>query len=390
MIYFHPMKLFNSAIFQSPQTVTGIMTGTSLDGADICTAEWSGPSGNLTFNILHSSTFPIHLDLKTALLSVANQEPVTIQTLLKIESDYTLWLVEAFSDHLKKLNKNISPRPLIALHGQTIGHFPTDNTPTTCQLVNGALFAQRTNCLTLTDFRRADMAVGGQGAPLMPVLDRELLSPFAPLAVVNIGGISNISFMYDDRTIMGFDCGPGNMLMDYIAQTYFGQSFDHQGKIAKKGIVNSKVVHQFMMSEFMQKSPPKSTGREWLNPQWMDNFIRQFSDDTSKEDMMATALECTVQSISTAIMTYGTQIQKVIITGGGNKNLTLISRLKILLPMIQIQTHLPISVDGQFKEALLMSLLGYFYTQEIAGNIPEVTGANKQVVLGQLHYVPIE
>ena len=362
------------------------MSGTSLDGIDFCTVKFNTRFPPLQFEILHQTSFSFPADLVLKLMSIAQNNRHSTREFFQIEQSLTLAYSTGFSEHLKTLN---AKPDCLAAHGQTIFHDPSQNELRgTWQILNGHFLAQKFDLLVINQFRQADMAFGGQGAPLVPIFDKLVFEQFSPVAVLNIGGISNVTLITEKNPVIAFDCGPGNMIIDYLMKNYFGSDFDDQGKIAAKGKVHSEVIQSTIKEAFFQLAPPKSTGRELFNSEWIEKWITHFPESTPAEDFISTATDLTAFCIADSIIRFSEEVpSRVIVSGGGEKNTFLLERLK-LHSGVMVESIKNYGIDPQFKEALCFALLGFLTLTGKPGNIPSVTGANSEAVLGAIYLPP--
>ena len=281
----------------------------------------------------------------------------------------------------------------IGAHGQTIRHQPQvhDGIGYTKQSLNPALLAELTGIDVIADFRSRDIAAGGQGAPLVPAFHAAQFGCKEDLAILNIGGIANLSLIpaNQEEKMIGFDCGPGNVLMDYWVQQSLGQSFDDDGQWAAKGQVIEKLLSSMLNDEYFKKAPPKSTGRDLFNPEWLNHHLTMNDCLNHKpEDIQATLLALTAQSIAQDLKQYASTIKRLLICGGGIKNKQLIAQIKnacTWIPQENIQSTAAKGVDPQTVEAAAFAWLAWAHQRKQPANLPAVTGAKGLRVLGA-HY----
>lgn len=367
-------------------TITGAMSGTSLDGIDLCTISVSTANDDLSFSVIHESSHPFENELKQKLMKLALNQSTTVQEIFETESALTQAYDAAFTEHRKFVPNTID---CLAAHGQTIYHAPSHaNHSGTWQLLNGHFLAQKHNMVVVDQFRQADMALGGQGAPLVPKIDDLLFRKFAPAVVLNIGGISNLTMLSNHHPVIAFDCGPGNMIIDDLMRRFYQKDFDTNGIIAKSGKIQLDVIRKTLEMPFFKLNPPKSTGRELFNHDWISEWLGSFPIETPSEDFIATATQLTAEVIHHAVKNFCAETPKtIIVSGGGSQNETMMSALKELFGS---DDHVKISDDfgvhSQFKEALAFALLGYLTLTGKPGNLPSVTGAKKETILGAVHF----
>lgn len=370
--------------------VIGINSGTSFDGVDAALVEFK----NNNFRFIKGISFDYPKTVKEKLRKLINNNS---NTSLKEISQLNFLLGEVFADAALKLIKNSKVNPknilLIANHGQTVFHHPDIETignykiKSTLQIGESSVISKKTGIKTISNFREGDVAVHGDGAPLMPFLDSEVFGRSKNIkGILNIGGISNISIVGKNITPIAFDIGPGNALIDLISKKYFNKDYDKNGLFAKKGKVNLKAVDKALKDPYFQSKPPKSTGKEYFN----ERFVRKyFSSVKNKYDLMATLTSFTGECIEQALYDFvfpKYDLNEIVISGGGLKNNVLISHLQSLLPDIRYSSSDEYHLPHQYKEAILFALLGYTCHLQIQNNIPSSTGAKKRVILGKISY----
>ncbi len=330
----------------------GVMSGTSMDGVDTVIAEIS--SDNVRLVSSHSLPFPVQL--KNDLIKLGTGSPVTLKTLGQIDNRLGQLFADAINAQLK--TAALSPADIRATgcHGQTVFHDPEGEFPFTMQIGDANLIATKTGIVTVADFRRKDMALGGQGAPLVPAFHQHVLAkPDRTRVALNIGGISNISVLVPGKAPVGYDTGPGNMLMDAWIFSHKGKQFDKDAEWAKSGKVNNALLTKLLSEPYFQQPYPKSTGRELFNLQWLESFIT--GQDILPEDIQATLAELTAQTIANEVSNFSSQdtgsVQdELLVCGGGARNPLLMQRLAALLPGWDVKSTDEAGVPGDEMEAL--------------------------------------
>ena len=275
----------------------------------------------------------------------------------------------------------------IGSHGQTIRHRPYATEPFTLQVGNAALIAELTGITTIADFRSRDMAAGGQGAPLVPAFHAQQFdSKEQQRCILNIGGISNITRLpgISGTATTGFDCGPGNLLMDGWCQRHLGKPYDNAGHWAGTGKINPQLLETLLSEPYFSLPPPKSTGRELFNLSWLDQQLVVFPN-LAAEDVQATLVELTAQSIGVALSHYATDCDALYICGGGANNDLLIARITELVAPVTVSSSKKIGLDPDWVEACAFAWLAKQAMHGLPGNLPEVTGANAPVILGAIY-----
>jgi len=362
----------------------GLMSGTSLDGVDAVLA-LAGEAGTLR------GTAHVHQPFEPALRAelLALNRPGTDE--LHRAALATNALMRAYATAVQALlaRSGLPPTAVQALgaHGQTVRHRPGefDGTGYTLQLVNGALLAELTGIAVACDFRSRDVAAGGQGAPLVPAFHAACFGqPGVAQAVLNVGGIANLTRLGADGSVGGFDCGPGNVLMDSWVQQQRGQAFDAGGAWAAQGRVHEGLLAVLMQEPFLALPPPKSTGRDLFTPDWLAPRLAAAGPGIEAVDVMATLTEFTARAAVAALRREASASQRLVVCGGGAFNTLLMQRLAALsgLPVLGSDT---LGVPADQVEALAFAWLARARVRGEAGNVPAVTGAAGPRVLGALH-----
>jgi len=357
----------------------GIMSGTSLDGIDVVIAQRSR-SG---FKQIAACSPALPEALRLALLKICQEKQVSLQTLGEVDHQFALACAEAVNQLLKKSNMDAKQICAIGSHGQTIFHSPQGNFPFSQQIGDANLIAAKTGIPCVADFRRMDMAYGGQGAPLVPAFHQALFAKKGEdRVIVNIGGIANITLLSAEKPLLGYDTGPGNMLMDGWINKSKGQEFDKNAAFAAEGKVSPLLLTQLLKDPYFAQRPPKSTGREKFNLAWLEQQLAAIDRDLlSDADIQRTLLELSAQTISQQIAQKSAG-GAVFICGGGALNPLLMQRLQELLPLHTVNdTHL-LGVDPMFVEAIAFAWLAEQRLLEIPVPLKSVTGARQDAILG--------
>lgn len=363
----------------------GLMSGTSLDGVDGVVADWSSTQPR----VLAHAHQPYAADWRAELLALNTAGPNELHRAALAASEVS----RRYASVVKQLLHTTHLRPdainAIGAHGQTVRHRPLefDGVGYTTQLLNGALLAELTGVATVCDLRSRDLAAGGQGAPLVPAFHAGLFGrPGQHVAVLNIGGIANLTLLPADGTVSGFDCGPGNALMDGWCERHTGRPYDDDGQWAASGQVNTALLHEMLQEPFFEKAPPKSTGRDLLHLSWVENALQSTSGGAavgpSPQDVQATLTELTARCAVTALRRHALQTQTLLVCGGGAYNGQLMDRLDAQLPGVQVRSTASEGVPPDQVEALAFAWLARAFVQRQAGNLPAVTGAQGPRVLG--------
>jgi anhydro-N-acetylmuramic acid kinase len=375
--------------------VIGLMSGTSVDGIDAALVEISGQDLDIQIELIAAKTYPYPPKLREKILSVCANKAISMQELAELDDAIAF----AFAEAVLNIQAGHEPATLIGSHGQTVYHQPPtiNSLGYSLQLGRGALIAHLTNTITISNFRAADIAAGGQGAPLVPRIDAALLShPQESRCIQNIGGIGNVAYLparHDNwlEKIRGWDTGPGNSLLDLaVHQLSNGaKTYDENGDWAASGNICQTLVEEWLQHEYFHTPPPKSTGRELFGV----DYLQQCFEDAEKHqltpaDFLATLTELTAASIVENYRLFLPQMpQRVLLCGGGSRNLYLTRRLQILLDEIPVTTTDEVGLNADFKEAIAFAVLAYWRQMGNPGNLPSATGATQEVLLGEIHQV---
>jgi anhydro-N-acetylmuramic acid kinase len=365
----------------------GLMSGTSLDGVDGVLAEWSStaPAGAAGMQVLAHHHRPFAAPLRESLLRLNERGDDELHRAALAANALT----RVYAEVVAALRSD-SPGPVggVGAHGQTVRHRPQafDGTGYTLQLMNGALLAELCGIDVVCDFRSRDVAAGGQGAPLVPALHAALFAAAGEhIAVLNLGGIGNLSLLPAQGEVLGFDCGPGNALMDGWCQRHLGTAFDEGGRWAACGTVDSELLQRLMAEPFLALPPPKSTGRDLFNTAWLDAALAQLGHVATPVDVQATLAEFSAKAAATALLQQAPQTQRLLVCGGGAFNVHLMRRLATLLPAAAVHSTADVGMPPQQVEALAFAWLARAFDTRQAGNLPAVTGARGPRVLGALY-----
>ncbi|BDM63596.1 anhydro-N-acetylmuramic acid kinase [Shewanella sp. NFH-SH190041] len=356
----------------------GLMSGTSMDGVDAVLVDFGAGQPHLIAS--HSQAMPSHLFKGLQRLCQPGSDE--INRLGRLDRTVGLLFADAVNQLLAKAG--ISPAQVLAIgsHGQTIRHMPSLDTGFTLQIGDPNTIAVNTGIDVIADFRRKDVALGGQGAPLVPAFHQEVFAkPGHQRIILNIGGISNITYLPGDETkVVGFDTGPGNTLIDYWMQQCQRQSFDHEGRWAASGATNQALLDQMLSHPYFAEAYPKSTGKEMFNHVWLEQQLAHFGQ-LRDEDIQSTLLDLTCASIAAEVLALS-PAGELYVCGGGAMNLTLLARLRQRLPEYHIATTAALGVDPKWVEGIAFAWLAMRFNQRLPANLPAVTGASRQAILG--------
>lgn len=365
-----------------PNYYIGVMSGTSLDGVDIALVDFAKNPTKITA----CDFFPMPEALRAEVSALVKTGETNLQQLGEIDHRLGLLYVESINVFLAKNQLTAEDVQAIGCHGQTIWHSPNSVYPFTTQIGDMNLVAEKTGITTIADFRRKDMAVGGQGAPLVPAFHQAVFNdPNRLTVVLNIGGISNISVLAPNQPTIGYDVGAGNTLMDIWIEQHQGKRYDKNAEWAKSGSVDQMLLDTLLDEPFFAKAPPKSTGRELFNLNWLTKKLQNFTA-CKPEDVQRTLVEFTAQSIANELIKFGSNLPcLLLVCGGGARNPLLMERLACRLPNWTVSTTTEFGFDIDYVEAAAFAWLAYQRIHQLPSNIPSVTGAKQAVSLGVIY-----
>jgi len=371
--------------------IAGIMTGTSLDAVDCAIVEFS--RFKKQFKVLAYSEYEYSPKLKEFIKYIIDQKCLISDV---SQANYALaelyWSALQHTAHLT--GYPIEEIEAIGVHGQTVYHQPISsqygeyNTASTLQLISPAVLSIKSGLPVISDFRAADIALGGQGAPLVPIFDFDFFSDkHKNRILLNIGGMANLTFLKaggSSDTVTAFDTGPGNVLIDLAVERLFGMAYDKNGEIASKGQIIDKMMNELNSNMFINLKPPKSTGRETFNANLIENY---FQENYNPYDIVRTLTEFTASSIAVNIINNFNNVEELIISGGGALNTFLIERIKYLTKIESVVKLDKFGLTAENKEAVCFAYLAFKNLNNYPANLPSVTGASKAVVLGSYTFI---
>jgi anhydro-N-acetylmuramic acid kinase len=377
---------------KSSELYIGLMSGTSLDGVDAALVDFSKQIP-LVAGIESARLAP---DLRANLMALNSSGSDELHTAALATNALMRLYAQTVRALLAKANLKPQDIRAIGAHGQTVRHRPQmfDQTGYTIQLCNPSLLAELTGIDVVADFRSRDVAAGGQGAPLAPFFHRAWFAQeAATVGVLNIGGISNLTILQSDGgkagfETIGFDCGPGNALMDFWCAQHTGQAFDEGGAWGASGQIIPALLEQMLAEPYFALPYPKSTGRDLFNPDWMAKHLASYAD-AKPQDVQRTLLELTASSISTCASSYSFEsnqsLKELIVCGGGAFNAALIQRLQALLPETKVITSAERGLPPQDVEAVAFAWLARQCVERVALPLTSVTGARGARILGGVY-----
>ena len=360
----------------------GLMSGTSMDGVDAVLVDLAARQPRLLAHVHHE--FAPELRKELMLLNASSfdelhRASVASQHLARAYA----WAVD---DLLLHAEIDAAQVRAIGAHGQTVRHRP--DAGYTIQLNAPAALAELTRIDVIADFRSRDVAAGGQGAPLVPALHAAVFASDRPRAVVNIGGMSNLTGLPGPDTsavVIGFDCGPGNVLIDSWALEHLGEPIDRDGRWAAGGHVDARLLATLRAEPFLALAPPKSTGRDLFNAEWLRRQLAGLHDRIDPRDVMTTLVRFTGSAIGDAIKAHFPQAEDVVVCGGGARNPTLLTMLREEVAPRSVRGSGELGVEPEHVEAIAFAWLAQAFCERRTGNLPSVTGAEGARVLGALY-----
>lgn len=360
----------------------GLMSGTSLDGIDAALFDFS----TLPPHLVDARTTPLDDALRQRLLDLAEGRQDDLDTLGSV--DYLLGLAFAAAATALLKQAKLAPAAIHAIgsHGQTVRHRPEPPTPFTLQIGDPNLIAEHTGITTVADFRRRDMAAGGQGAPMVPAFHAACFrSADEDRAILNVGGMANLTILpaNPEQPVRGFDTGPGNVLMDAWIGQHENRSFDADGAWATTGHIHAALLNHLLSDAFIEQAPPKSTGREQYNLKWLQAQLG--TQDYAPADVQATLCAFTAQSIADSVQRWAENTQKLLVCGGGAHNRQLLAELQRRLPGVDVETTEAYGLSPDWVEA---AAFAWMARETLAGrpsNVPSVTGARQSCILGAIY-----
>ncbi len=357
----------------------GSISGTSIDGLDVALVDLTDQP-----RLIAGRTFGFPDDLAAGLRQLARTPQVSVDLLGRMDTWLGQFTAAAILTLLKDAGVDPSEVKAIGSHGQTIRHAPELDFPYTLQIGNPAVIAEHTRIDTIADLRRADLAAGGQAAPLVPGFHAQLFGHLGDCGVLNIGGIANLTVLRGPHVECGFDTGPGNTLLDAWCRQHGQGAFDRHGAWAASGTCDSDLLHRLLAEPWLAQPPPRSTGPELFNLDWLD---AQLTGDEPPADVQATLLQLTVTTIADAIARHAPGIERLLVHGGGRHNRQLMAALAraLSIPVETTDTH---GCDGDQIESMTFAWLAHRALAGAPGNVPAVTGARGPRVLGSLYRAP--
>lgn len=355
----------------------GLMSGTSMDGIDAALVDLS------TNTLIAGITRAYSDDARQRLAAVLGGEQTTMAAFSQLNT--VLGREFALAVHQLLNQANIHPQQVTAIgsHGQTICHDATANIPYTVQLGCAHTIAEATGITVIADFRARDLVVGGQGAPFAPIYHQVLFADSSPLAVVNIGGIANVTFLAPDKNTCGYDTGPGNCLLDAWAQKHLGVSYDAGGAWGASGQVIGPLLTTLLADPYFALAVPKSIDKGYFSENWLAQYVHP---SFAAHDIQATLVALTALSIGQAIKAHEVPMMRLAVCGGGVHNDALMHALQQQLPSIQVMSSAHLGVDPDFLEAMMFAWLAEQTLNNCSIDLTHITGAKHPTILGAVYW----
>ena len=399
------MDMFPAAAFPSTQSecryVAGLMSGTSFDGVDAVLVKLTGARDTIQLNVKAAYHTSYSDDLHRRLHALSRSGRAPIDHLAALHGHLADCYADAVTALMNQAARPLSSIDLVGVHGQTIAHVPAslaDGPPGrgTLQLGAPGALASALNCPVVGDFRPADMALHGQGAPIIPYFDYAVLGDAQETRLMlNLGGIANVTVVPAGASradVRAFDTGPANMVLDALTELLFDEPYDADGAYAKAGTPYADVVATLIREDFFQQPPPRSTGRGQFGTDYAQRVWAQVRrHDGSRHDALATAVLLTASSVYQAYAQFirpNAPADRVLVSGGGVHNSTLMQALRNAFAPISVASTADVGIDPDMKEAIGMAVLAHEWTHGTATALPSVTGATRAARLGALHLPP--
>ncbi|MFZ5518110.1 MAG: anhydro-N-acetylmuramic acid kinase [Candidatus Zhuqueibacterota bacterium] len=378
----------------------GLMSGTSMDGIDAALVQIKGSGESTSLELIHFAMLPYPDTLREALLTMSQPGNGTVEQICQMNFIVGEYFADAALEICRQAGIDERQVDFIGSHGQTVHHLPTPRrvfdkwSRSTLQIGESGIIANRTGIVTVANFRSADMAENGQGAPLIPNFDYLLFqSKEKNRVLLNIGGIANYTILKkggEKADVIAYDTGPGNMVINALMKILFNQDFDEDGAVALRGIVAEEVLNELKQHEYFSKAIPKSTGRE----EFGNTFVLKLLERTEKlrlssEDIIATATELTAWAIADAFKfsaVHLNEVDELIVSGGGVYNRAMMASLKRKFRNSQVLTTTDFGIPADAKEAICFAVLANETISGNPANLPTVTGASRSVILGTISF----
>lgn len=365
------------------QLYVGLMSGTSMDAVDAVLVDLQGFP-----RLLHARSHPLDAALRRRVVSLSEDSRIRLDDVVELDAALGREFAAAVLALLDEADTDPAEIRAVGSHGQTIRHLPAGTPPGSLQIADPNVIAQTTGITTVADFRRRDMAAGGQGAPLVPAFhDAVFRTPELDRVALNLGGIANITVLPADaeHEVTGFDTGPGNTLMDRWARRHLKAPMDRGGHWAGSGKVDQKLLEIMLRDRYFELPPPKSTGTEHFSQRWLERVLKRRAGRLLRKNVQATLCELTAVTVARAVREHAPRTTELLVCGGGVHNLALMFRLQMLLEDIAVKSAEDLGLAPDWVEATAFAWLAKRTMEGTPGNLPSVTGASGPVVLGGIY-----
>lgn len=365
------------------------MSGTSLDGIDVALAYIQGDNDNTKLEYIDGLTLPWKEEVYNNIIKGLDLKTSNIELISKLNYQISYEYHRVLKELCKRNNIKMNKLDFIAIHGQTMWHDPNNkSTPSTLQLGSGSVLSALTNTTVISNFRVKDLVVEGQGAPLVPFVDKIIFnSDNRVISAHNLGGISNLTLLENNQIQLAYDTGPSNMMIDYFMKSLFNKQYDENGVVASKGKVIKPMYDEIMSLDFFKQPTPKSTGRELFGDSYSRKLFKKYKN-YNKEDYVRTVTQVTIDSIVNEYKEIHKkyELEEIIFSGGGTHNKFALSEIKRNLPEIKISKSSDYNVSVDFKEALAFIVLGNQTYQRMTSDLRKATGSNKELIIGEISF----
>ncbi|WP_116964841.1 anhydro-N-acetylmuramic acid kinase [Fastidiosibacter lacustris] len=360
----------------------GVMSGTSMDAIDCVVVQFESS----VFKLIAAHSFSYPSEIKSAIRQIyQNNYHLSLHEFGSLDYELGLIYANCINELLNRYKIEKAQIKAVGCHGQTVYHHPHKVPRFSIQLGNGNVIAAKTNLVIVNDFRNKDMIFGGQGAPLVPVFHQTFFShSMINRVILNLGGIANISCLHSQKTLIGFDTGPANTLIDHWIYQHKGKAYDHNGEWGKGGQVLSDLLNRMLADPYFSKQTPKSTGLEYFNLSWLKQYL---TGNEEAQDVQATLHVLSAKTIADAVLNVQPDTKEVYVCGGGVGNDYLMELLKECLPEISLTDISSLGVDGQWIEAIAFAWFGYCHINSKKIPFSLSTGGSEDCLVGTLHRV---
>lgn len=371
----------------------GLMSGTSLDGIDAALVEINGIGLDTTVSLKEFLTYSFAEETIDRIKENLSNQTSSVEKICSLNFELGYLFAEAAKEVCRKAGFPIENLDFVASHGQTLYHLPSPKEAqfaSTFQIGESVIICEETKTTVVSDFRTRDMALKGQGAPIVPYSEFVLYQDSQRTRLLqNVGGIGNVTVIRANTALedmVAFDTDPGNMIINALCEHFYGEKFDRDGEYAKNGQVNKELLDEMMSHPYIAKPYPKTTGREEFGDEYTENLLARWTEQIEPNDFIATATMFTAQSIAANVASFIDHRTDLIVGGGGSYNKSLMAMLQKLLPTVHVKTQEEIGFSSEAKEAVAMTVLANQTLHHLPSSAPSATGAVKAALLGKITY----